>query len=68
MAEFRHSYEEIREKYVDQTEELTRLRRELSDKQVRRTVRSTRTSFMTDSSLPRLFTGSLQVSLLEVPR
>ncbi len=33
MAELRNSYEEIREKYVERTEELTRLRRELADKQ-----------------------------------
>lgn len=33
MAELRHNYEEIREKYVERTEELTRLRRELAEKQ-----------------------------------
>lgn len=33
MAELRNNYEEIREKYVERTEELTRLRRELAEKQ-----------------------------------
>lgn len=33
MAELRNNYEEIRSKYVERTEELTRLRRELADKQ-----------------------------------
>lgn len=33
MAELRQSYEDIREKYVERTEELTRLRRELAEKQ-----------------------------------
>ena len=33
MTELRHSYEDIRAKYVERTEELTRLRRELADKQ-----------------------------------
>jgi DNA repair exonuclease SbcCD ATPase subunit len=33
MTELRHSYEDLRSKYVERTEELTRLRRELADKQ-----------------------------------
>ena len=33
MAELRHSYEDLRAKYVDRTEELTRLRRDLAEKQ-----------------------------------
>lgn len=33
MTELRNSYEDIRAKYVERTEELTRLRRELADKQ-----------------------------------
>ena len=33
MAELRHDYEDMRAKYVERTEELTRLRRELADKQ-----------------------------------
>lgn len=33
MAELRNSYEDLRAKYVDRTEELTRLRRELAEKQ-----------------------------------
>lgn len=33
MTELRHNYEEIRAKYVERTEELTRLRRELAEKQ-----------------------------------